>query len=145
MIKLECINPYFDVCRIIKYEAINNKKLIKSNPQNGSFETRFHIFPKYSLITEYQQKYRMDWLELLYNIGGTIGIWWGWSALSLPSIIYLIKMILGMLNEKIILIFGKIEDFYISLRYERNRIGNIVGMLLFKLLICEICFLFNVC
>ena len=52
-------------------------------------------------------------------------MWLGWSALSLPSIIFLIKLIFGRLYERIVLIFFRIKEFYISLRYERNRIGII--------------------
>ena len=53
-----------------------------------------YIIPKYNLIPEYRYKTRMDFMDWVYNSGGIIGMWFGWSALSIANLFLLCKIYL---------------------------------------------------
>ena len=44
------------------------------------------IIPRSNLIVQYEEQYVMDGWELIYQLGGVVGMWVGWSALSISSI-----------------------------------------------------------
>ena len=44
------------------------------------------IIPKPNLIVQYEEKYVMDGWELLYKLGGVVGMWVGWSAISISNV-----------------------------------------------------------
>ena len=119
-----CFKPYLETdCKITIYKVINDKILMRNYYKNDSRRWKINIFSKSSLIIEYQQKYRMDWLELLYNFGGTIALWFGWSALSITSIFILFKQISIKLFNKCLTIFLKLFDYFYKWKFIRNRIA----------------------
>ena len=88
-----CINSVEMNCETNLYEAHTSyyDQLNDKDPEH----TKIIITPKTNFITEYEQKYRMDWFEWLYNFGGTVGMWFGWSALSFSEFMSLFKQFLN--------------------------------------------------
>ena len=93
-----CENKLLEISNNHKY---NSKKVLYE----------INIIPKYNLIIEYNYKNKMDLNDLVYNCGGIIGMWFGWSALSITSLFLSIycffKMCMNILikyyqNRKII-------------------------------------------
>ena len=91
-----CVNSIEADCEIQMFDVFNYYK-----PNHQMFSTQINIIPKYNLITEYKQKHRMDWSDWLYNCGGIVGIWFGWSALSVSTIIVLIGRYLSKVISKL--------------------------------------------
>ena len=57
------------------------------------------MIPKYNLKPIFSYSLSMDYNNLIYDLGGTIGMWIGWSALTIPIYIY---EIIKKLNYQII-------------------------------------------
>ena len=53
--------------------------------------TKINILFKTNFIPEYKQNYRMNFNEWVYNCGGIVGLWFGWSALSMSGLPYLLQ------------------------------------------------------
>ena len=67
------------------FNVFNNHRI------NDKNFTQINIFPKNNFIPVYQQKYKMDFNDFIYNCGGIIGLWFGWSAKSLSiALLYIL-------------------------------------------------------
>ena len=80
---LKCIDECKFDCELVlsKVTAFYPKVYIKR--QNYILIT---IIPKSNLIVQYEEQYVMDGWELIYQLGGVVGMWVGWSAISISSI-----------------------------------------------------------
>ena len=58
---------------------------IKNISERLSKKTTLNIIPKRNLIPRFNEKYRMNLFDLFYNIGCIIGMWIGWSVVSIPT------------------------------------------------------------
>ena len=57
------------------------------NPLSGDNNNQIKIIPRSNIIVQYEEQYVMDGWELIYQLGGVVGMWVGWSALSITSIL----------------------------------------------------------
>ena len=61
--------------------------------------TEINIIPVNTIMTQYTEKYRMSFNDLIYEIGGIIGVWFGWSLITpseiIPMLILKFKRILN--------------------------------------------------
>ena len=73
------------LCEKLLFKVFNNHR-----SYDKPFSTQINIIPKNNLITEYKNVYRMDFMDWVYNFGGIIGMWFGWSALSIPTALFTI-------------------------------------------------------
>ena len=79
----ECIKEcQFDCELILSKVTPSYKNDILSNHSYIQVD----IIPKSNLIVQYEEKYTMDGWELIYQLGGVIGMWFGWSAISVSNI-----------------------------------------------------------
>ena len=83
---MDCYNKFPNICESQIFNVINNHQLSVEN-----IPYQFNIFPKYNLITQLKYKNRMDFNDWVYNCGGIVGMWFGWSALSITSVLLIIK------------------------------------------------------
>ena len=117
----KCINECEFDCELGLY------KVTQFNNYNyhDDFNTPHHnyttiiIHPKSNLIVHYEETYIMDGWELIYQLGGVIGMWVGWSAISITSILnkyYLICLCIKYFQLKLINILNycriKFINFY---------------------------------
>ena len=72
-------------CEIILFTVYNN---LRPNDKNI---TVINIIPKNNLISEFKQNYKMDFNDWVYNCGGIIGLWFGWSAMSITAVMLYIR------------------------------------------------------
>lgn len=77
-----CLDFYEDNC-VIDLLDFNTY----SRPHSDSNSTQINIIAKNNLIVEYKHKYEMDYNDWVYNSGGIIGMWFGWSALSITDLL----------------------------------------------------------
>ena len=82
----KCRNIYQIPCETQLFNLYNNHRI-----GNKKYQYEINIIPKYNLITEYRYKNRMDFMDWVYNCGGIIGMWFGWSALSITNCLLLIR------------------------------------------------------
>ena len=116
-----CINSVDLNCETNIYEAHTS---FHDHSTNKDPEyTKIIILPKNSLITEYEQKYRMDWFEWLYNFGGTVGMWFGWSALSVAELMLLLKQNVSKIYKFITLMTMHLISCIIKM-FPLNSISN---------------------
>ena len=64
--------------------------------------TQINIIPVNSKMIQYTEKYRYSLNDWFYQIGGTIGVWFGWSVLSLPDFMIVTKHKISKFYYKII-------------------------------------------
>ena len=106
----DCINKCQFDCELGLYKLTH---LHNFNHHYDNFLNNYiiiTIIPKSNLIVRYEEKYVMDGWELIYQLGGVVGMWIGWSAVSIGSItnkIYFITKIikLNQLSSNIIKYF----------------------------------------
>ena len=95
-----CFNRCPSQCNILLFNV--NHYTEQANLNN---HTIINIIPKYSNELLYIESYRMSLFDLMYEIGGIVGLWFGWSAISLLQLstillIYLHKAFLHLMNFK---------------------------------------------
>ena len=56
---------------------------------------KINLIPKFNFKPIFTHSLSMDYNNLIYDLGGTIGIWIGWSALTIPIHIYEMSKILS--------------------------------------------------
>ena len=76
-----CFDKVVYSCETHIFSAFDNHR-----KNAKKFSTKINILFKTDFIPEYKQNYRMNFNEWVYNCGGIIGLWFGWSALSLSVI-----------------------------------------------------------
>ena len=76
-----CFNKIVYSCETHIFSAFNNHRKYEKQ-----LSTKINILFKTNFIPEYKQNYRMNFNEWVYNCGGIIGLWFGWSALSVSVI-----------------------------------------------------------
>ena len=81
----ECVWMDPDWCEKNIFTITHQSQPTKTN------STKILIYPKNGLITEFQKNYRSDFNDWVYNCGGIIGMWFGYSALSITSLILFIR------------------------------------------------------
>ena len=104
------INPF---CETQLFEVFNNYK-----EYNKPFSTKINIIPKNNLMPEFKQKYRMNFMDWIYNCGGIIGLWFGWSALSVAALPQLIIQ-----HCKLIKIYYHNFKLYLIIRKKRKSVN----------------------
>ena len=72
-------------CETQIFNIFNNHRI------NDKNFTQIIIIPKNNFIPEYKQNYRMDFNDWIYNCGGIIGLWFGWSAMSMSGVVLFIR------------------------------------------------------
>ena len=97
-----CIRKYPEWCEKDIFSVYNDYRQIKSN------STKILIFPKQNMVTEYQKNYIMNFNDWVYNFGGIVGLWFGWSALSLTGVIFYIKS----LYKNLLIIYIHLKLFW---------------------------------
>lgn len=58
----------------------------------------FNVIPKANSVPTFTYSLSMDYNQFIYDIGGTIGMWIGYSALTLPLFLYNTVMNIGQLS-----------------------------------------------
>ena len=71
----------------------------KTNIMKNTDKSTKMIYSVTSQVS-YIEKYRMDYWELIYQLGGIVGVWFGWSALSVTSIAIYVKPFIKLLKCK---------------------------------------------
>ena len=104
----ECINEFLSDCEL---RLMKVRPLYEPQVKLNYDEIHITIIPKPNLIIKYAQVYVMDGWELIYQLGGVMGMWLGWSAVSISNIKLSKQKILYYL-DKIKIILMKI---YLSL------------------------------
>ena len=77
-IHIECFQKPF--CETQMFDVFNNHRTY-----DKPFSTKIIVFFRNTLIPEYKQNYRMNFNDWFYNCGGIIGLWFGWSAMSVSD------------------------------------------------------------
>ena len=72
-----CFQKSKPFCETQMFDVFNNHRKC-----DKPFSTKIIIFFRNNLIPEYKQNYRMNFNDWFYNCGGIIGLWFGWSAMS---------------------------------------------------------------
>ena len=87
----ECIELCPDNCLFV-YSNVYKTKIMKNKDKSTKmiYRVTSHV--------SYIEKYRMDYWELIYQLGGIVGVWFGWSALSVTSIAQHIKPFIKLLK-----------------------------------------------
>ena len=73
-------------CETQIFSVYNNHRI-----SDKPLSTQINIIPKNNFIPEYKQIYKMDFNDWVYNCGGIIGLWFGWSAMSVTGVVLFIK------------------------------------------------------
>ena len=81
LIKQRCHDAYQDNCEDL---SINSHQF--SSGYTADNTTIVNIMPKYTINLNYQEQLKMDFNDLFYNVGGIIGMWIGWSVISIGSL-----------------------------------------------------------
>jgi hypothetical protein len=53
----------------------------------NTVETKVELFPLRSQRIQYTETLNMDFNQLIYNCGGTLGLWFGLSPLSIDDLV----------------------------------------------------------
>ena len=53
------------------------------NPLSGDNNNQIKIIPRSNLIVQYEEQYVMDGWEFIYQLGGVVCMWVGWSVISI--------------------------------------------------------------
>ena len=101
-IMYSCIRKHPVLCEKDIFSIYNNYRSIKSN------STKILIYPKRNLVTEYHKNYILDFNDWVYNFGGIVGLWFGWSVLSITGAIFYIKSIQKILQ----IIYIELKHFW---------------------------------
>ena len=78
---IRCFYKNIYSCETHNFNVFNNHRKYEK-----PFSTKIDILFKTNFIPEYKQNFRMKFNEWVYNCGGIIGLWFGWSALSVSVI-----------------------------------------------------------
>ena len=70
------------------------------------------IIPRSNLIVQYEEQYVMDGWELIYQLGGVVGMWVGWSAISIASFFNNIFIFANNIKYKLKLLFKFINYYF---------------------------------
>ena len=89
----DCIKLCPEKC-VFVYSNVYKTKIMKNNDK--STKMIYWVTSQVSSI----EKYRMDIWELIYQLGGIVGVWFGWSALSVTSIAIYVKPLIKLLKCK---------------------------------------------
>ena len=98
----KCVKQYKPDCDI---QSINVHNTVHDFEERVTFQktpTEINLIPVSSKMIQFTEKYRFSLNDLFYQIGGTIGVWFGWSVLSLPEFMLVIKHKLSRFYDKII-------------------------------------------
>ena len=68
---------------------------------NVSLNIIINYYQDYDHIVQYEEQYVMDSWELIYQLGGVVGMWKGWSALSVISILNNLFFITFLIKYKL--------------------------------------------
>ena len=72
---------------------------------------RVNIIPVHEFSAQVDEHWAMDWNDLMYNIGGTIGMWLGVSMITVPNIVLWAVMIMVKLIYSIKLCWFSINAY----------------------------------
>jgi hypothetical protein len=90
----------FNVYNILGKKSLNNSMIV-------------NIIPKYGHQMNLIEIRRWDVWDLFYNMGGIIGIWIGWSVISVSSLMMIIvnqyKRLIKLIKPFIIIFFNKLK------------------------------------
>ena len=104
-IEEKCQNSFLPDCEIqlfeTQYSVLNTNTEVVTNETT----TEINIIPVKTTITQYTEKYIMSFNDLFYDMGGTIGMWFGWSVISPP-------VFLAMINDKLTIIYKRLSTNY---------------------------------
>ena len=84
LIKQRCLDAYQDNCEDLSIDSYQF-----SSGYTVDKTTIVNIIPKYTINLNYQEQLKMDFNDLFYNVGGIIGMWIGWSVVSIESLFIL--------------------------------------------------------
>ena len=98
----KCINNCQFDCELGLYKITQFQDY---NPFSRYNYIPIKIIPRSNLIVQYEEQYVMDGWELIYQLGGVVGMWAGWSAMSIASISNNFFSIINHINYKKILSF----------------------------------------
>ena len=103
----KCVENCRYDCLLILSKVTSLKR--ESSLYMKKYETTVKILPKSDLILEYREKYVMDVMELIYQLGGCVGMYVGWSIITISEI-HMVTHILEFFDK-----FGKILKLVFSL------------------------------
>ena len=130
-IMIKCINN----CKFGCNQQYLNVRKYEINGKNDR-KTTINFFPKYIINFDFKETVKMDFNDLIYECGGIIGMWLGWSFISISSVIENIKIFISYIYkiiEILILIFKKIFDcFKIFFKLIFNGIIFIISRLKYR-------------
>ena len=107
----KCINECQFDCELGLYKIT---PFYDYNPVSRNNDINIQIIPRSNLIVQYEEQYVMDGWELIYQLGGVVGMWVGWSALSIASILkYLFEN--NIIKNDFFKIIFNINKMFISL------------------------------
>ena len=84
-IMLNCMNNCHFDCEL---RLMKVKQFYDRRDKLSDNDIRIRIIPKSKLNVNYQQKYVMDGWELIYQLGGVVGMWAGWSVMTIHQLKY---------------------------------------------------------
>ena len=121
----KCINECQFDCELGLYKFT---KFYNYNPIYGNNIIPIKIIPRSNLIVQYEEVYVMDGWELIYQLGGVVGMWVGWSALSIAGFMNNIFVVPNNIKYKLKLLLNYFKYYF-------HKIKNIT---------IKICILFNI-
>ena len=107
----ECINECQFDCELGLYKIT---KFHNHNSNYGDNITPIKIIPRSNFIVQYEEVYIMDSWELIYQVGGGVGMWVGWSAVSIVSFLNNIFVVANNIkyNYKLKLLFKFFKYYF---------------------------------
>ena len=113
----KCIDECQFDCELGLYKIT---KFIDHYTLSGDNYIPIKIIPRSNLIVQYEEQYVMDGWELIYQLGGVVGMWKGWSALSVISILNNLFIITNIMKYKLKLLLNISKNLIDKLKIISN-------------------------
>jgi hypothetical protein len=103
-IKRECSSECKSNCRLHTYET-SIKSYQDENSKVFRNSSRIRIFPREKPFIKYIYTPKMDYNQLIYDLGGIIGLWFGLSVYSTISDLWLLRRRILCNSKRLMIIF----------------------------------------
>jgi hypothetical protein len=107
----KCLQNCSNECESINF---NTKLEIRSKEV---METIVEIFPIKSLHFRYIETLKMDFNQLIFNCGGILGLWFGWTAISVVDLVTIFRLVIRFVKSRIHKLFSRINLWILEFRY----------------------------
>ena len=81
---------------------VHNTVLNTQHNTDTKGSTEINIIPVNTIMTQYTEIYRMSFNDLIYQLGGIIGVWFGWSLITPSEIIPMLILKCKMIYSRIL-------------------------------------------